>query len=75
LLPALVLLTKDLSSPAAFLAHFPQQTLKTAVSEGLTALLEKGHLSFTGLTSFTAAKEKMQKVTKDKKSNIFFMLM
>lgn len=75
LLPAFVLPTKPFKSEAAFLAHFPQQTLKTAVSSGLMALSENGHLSLTGLASLVAAKENRQSVTKDTKIKNFFMLL
>ena len=74
LLPAFTLPTKDFRSPAAFLAQFPQQTLKTTDCSEFMALPEKGHLSFTALAFLVSANEKAQRETKDRKSRIFFIL-
>ena len=67
LLPAFTLPTKDFKSPAAFLAQFPQHTLKTAVCSRFTAFPEKGHLSFTAFEFFGVANKKTEREEKDRK--------
>ena len=74
LFPALTFPTKNFRSPEAFLAQFPQHTLKTAVCSRFTAFPENGHLSFTAFEFFGAANKKTQREEKDRKSKIFFML-